>query len=116
MKGLVRLANKHKQRTSDTNIEKAIKYVLETNQIRYIPQYKIGPYFADFYLPDFKLVVECDGDYWHKKPRVVRHGMKRDIFIKSRGYKIVHLLGSDILRGPSEALRKSLQNLRQGEM
>lgn len=112
MKGLIRVANRRKQKTSNTNIEKAIKYVLETNKIRYIPQYPIGPYSADFYLPDYKLVVECDGDYWHKKPRVIRHGIRRDIFIKSHGYRIVHLLGSDILRGPAEALRRSLQNLR----
>lgn len=113
IKGLVRMATRRKQKTSNTNIEKAIKYVLETNQIRYLPQYKIGPYSADFYLPDYKLVVECDGDYWHTKPRIIRHGIRRDAFIRSKGYKIVHLLGSDILRGPSEALRRSLQNLRK---
>jgi len=48
-----------------TSIEKKTAYILDTNDIKYIPQFKIENYSYDFFLPDYNVLIECDGDYWH---------------------------------------------------
>jgi len=37
----------------------------EENNIINIPQYKYKGYFFDFYLLEYNILIECDGDYWH---------------------------------------------------
>lgn len=39
--------------------------VLESLQIKYIHQYQIASKIFDFYLPEYRLLIEVDGDYWH---------------------------------------------------
>jgi len=57
------------QKVKETDIEIKTKEILEKNSIQYEQQFKIKNIcIADFYLPDFKLAIFCDGDYWHKFP------------------------------------------------
>jgi G:T-mismatch repair DNA endonuclease (very short patch repair protein) len=55
-------ANKAKK---DTKIEIIVKEVLDKLDINYKKNYRCGRYIFDFYLKDHKLVIECQGDYWH---------------------------------------------------
>ena len=51
----------------ETLIETKIRLYLEKNHIKYI-QYdrvQIYPKELDFYLPDYKIGIECNGIYWH---------------------------------------------------
>lgn len=47
------------------NLEKYFASILDEMEIFYLPQYQIGLYFADFFLPEYNLVILVDGDYWH---------------------------------------------------
>lgn len=38
---------------------------LEKEHIRYFPNYKIGKYRVDFFLPDMKRIIEIDGELFH---------------------------------------------------
>lgn len=38
---------------------------LEKENIKYIPNYKIGKYKVDFFLPNLKRIVEIDGELYH---------------------------------------------------
>lgn len=38
---------------------------LEKEHIRYFPNYKIGKYRVDFFLPDMKRIIEIDGEIFH---------------------------------------------------
>ena len=70
-----------------TCIEKEFeKYLLEKG-IDFEFQKRIGKYWVDFYLPSRNLIVELDGNYWHKKPNA-----KRDLFIKNQGFNLKHIL------------------------
>lgn len=48
-----------------TSIEKKTAHILNTQNIKYIPQYKLENYSYDFFLPEYIILIECDGDYWH---------------------------------------------------
>ena len=49
-----------------TDVEKQVEKWLKSKNVLYKKQFKIGGYFADFYIPESNEVIECDGAYWHK--------------------------------------------------
>lgn len=60
-------------KTAETSIEKIIKNILNKNKIKFKKsfyiylnekEYKI----YDFYLPEYNMLIEADGDYWHGNP------------------------------------------------
>lgn len=55
------------ERNMETSIEYKIRLLLEKHNIRYEQhvRYIISPRELDFYLPDYKIAIECNGIYWH---------------------------------------------------
>ena len=55
----------------DTSIELKVQNQLDEMGIKYIKQKVVHDskrcYILDFYIPSLKLVIECNGDYWHRK-------------------------------------------------
>ena len=49
-----------------TSIEAKVESYLKELRIDYIFQYPILRYNVDFAIPSLKIVIECDGIYWHK--------------------------------------------------
>ena len=49
--------------------------------------------FIDWFLPDYKLAIECDGEYWHKDKQKEK---QRDEIVKRNGFQILHLVGNMI--------------------
>jgi len=88
-----------------TDIEIAMSEVLTRLGYRYYEQYELFPYIVDFYLPEFKIVIEADGDVWHAYQR----DRKRDIDLMSR-YKVrvLHFWDEAIKKRP-ECITKSIQ-------
>lgn len=103
--------------SKNTKIELKVKDILELNDISYIHQYdKIKSFYVDFYLPDFNLVIEVDGDYWHANPKkynsddLIKYPGNRVVTaqsvwdkdtnrlneIKKYGYNVCRIFGSDI--------------------
>ncbi|MBC8428413.1 hypothetical protein H8D04_00875 [bacterium] len=123
-----KLKNKIPGGSKNTKIELKVKDILESNGINYIHQYdKIKSYFVDFYLPDFNLVFEVDGDYWHANPNkynsneLIKYPGNRVVTaqsvwdkdnirldeIKKCGYNVCRIFGSDITE---ENVLKLIQN------
>ena len=94
--------------------------ILESLNILYIEE-KIIKYFSfDFYLPDYNLYLEVDGDYFHSNPRSYPDGPKtktqkvnytRDIaknnFCRKKNLKLMRFWEYDILKG-TEAISEKL--------
>jgi G:T-mismatch repair DNA endonuclease (very short patch repair protein) len=79
-------ANKLFSRSKDTSIELLVKEYLNTKNIIFIQQYDVvDKLYADFYLPEYNLIFECYGDYWHANPRTYNP----DDIIKYPGQYIV---------------------------
>jgi very-short-patch-repair endonuclease len=109
---------KHKEYGTSKLEEKFAKEFLDKLGVKYIYQYKaesIGRYF-DFYLPEVRLIIEVDGDYYHaygkireemspmqkKNTRVDEHKNKWALM---HGIPILRIWEHDINKNPSEVMR-----------
>ena len=61
-----------------------------------IPQLKVGRYRIDLAFPDKMIAIECDGKEWHSRYEQKEHDNKKDEFLKSVGWKVFRVTGSDI--------------------
>ena len=57
------------RRKEDTHQERIVAGCLIDLGVRYADQYEFDPYTVDFYIRDFKMVIEADGVYGHFKKR-----------------------------------------------
>lgn len=67
---ITRLNDAMIQTKKPTKIENKIECFLKDNDIKYIKNKRFDVFIFDFYLNDFNLVIECDGDYWHANPKI----------------------------------------------
>lgn len=79
----------------ETNIEKIVREALQKRNIKFIEQYpmKVG-FIGDFFLPDYNIIIEADGERWHTDKKRERF---RDYMISRIGIKVVHFKGDDII-------------------
>jgi len=59
-------------KSKNTKPELLFKNILEELNLKFEQQKSIGKYKCDFYIPDYKLIVEIDGDYWHANPSLFK--------------------------------------------
>jgi very-short-patch-repair endonuclease len=91
-----------------TNIEKVIENYLKSKNIRYKYSFILEKRQFDFLLIDKRIIIECDGDYWHANPkfypqpkdwqieRIKIDRVKNEI-AKENGYTIIRFWEDDIL-------------------
>jgi len=74
-----------------SRFDKKVRSLLEYNGKNYIQQFFVGNRRVDFYLPEYKLFLECDPPWYHNDPMRER---KRDLEILSQypDHKICHLI------------------------
>jgi len=88
-----------------TDIEVIMADALKKNNIIFVEQFPIRGkygYIADFYLPDSKTIIECDGEQWHDKKR----DNKRDAVLRKLEYKIMRFTGTEIRTDIDTCLNK----------
>jgi very-short-patch-repair endonuclease len=90
-------------------------YVLKKLGYKYVAQYRVATKYYDFYIPDYKLLIEVDGDYWHgntKKPlNDMQKKNKINDFIKDKiallnNLGIIRFTEKDIRNNPKKCLRE----------
>ena len=61
--------------------------------VKFRRQFSIGPYIADFYCHELKLVIELDGDQHlaHKE-----YDRMRDSFLENSGYTVIRFSNAEI--------------------
>ncbi|GLO66126.1 PDDEXK family nuclease [Oceanobacillus kimchii] len=60
---------------TETDPEKTVRRWLESNDIKYVQEYPFyKKYFIDFFLPEHKVAIEVNGDYWHANPTIYGDG------------------------------------------
>lgn len=63
-----RMKSLQSQDRLDTKIQLKVNQMLENNYIEYIREYNVEYYSIDNYLPQYNLMIEVMGDYWHGNP------------------------------------------------
>jgi very-short-patch-repair endonuclease len=86
--------------TGMSSIEAKVKEQLDELGVRYIQQKEVCDgnkvYYLDFYLPDYKLVVECNGDYWHNLPNRKQRDKDLENFVKRTNHNIIFIWEHEI--------------------
>jgi len=80
-------------------------------------QVTIGEYIADFYVPQYKIVVEIDGGY-HLQPNQIEEDRKRQDWLEANGYKVIRFMNEECLNDiekVKEILVNELQVLKSKE-
>lgn len=108
----------------ESNLEIKFKNILNELSINYIFQYPICGYMFDFYLKDFDIIIEIDGDFWHCNPNIhptpiyesqkltIKNDIhKNNICLKS-GIKLIRIWEDDINHNLDEVVNK-LKNIIQ---
>lgn len=70
----------------ETSIETSISDLLDDLNIKYKKQYRVEEKIADFMLPEHRIIIECDGLYWHSDAVIkdkCYHARKRKIYIRN---------------------------------
>jgi very-short-patch-repair endonuclease len=90
------------QKKKDSKLELDFKKFLNTNNIYYEHQYIInddlytGSWTYDFYIPSLNLLVEMDGEYWHKKPETINRDIIKNKLAKKFNFLLLRISDSDI--------------------
>ena len=109
----------------ETKIEKAIARELSKRNIIFISQYSIDKSFVcDFALPKYKIIIECDGDYWHANPKLysklnkiqkrkVKIDKFKDEYLKRNGWKVLRFFESNIKKSPNECINMVEEQIKK---
>ena len=83
-----------------SKLEEIVLKQLEYYNVKYIRQKIIGDkdnfYIIDFYLPQFEIVLEINGEYWHNLPDKIERDNKLKQFVESHNKKIVFIWECEI--------------------
>lgn len=114
--------NAKKMSKKMTAPEKALNKILKELKVNFEPQKIVGPKIYDFYIIDYNLLVEVDGDYWHANPalylegdqnavqkRNVKNDRFKDVLASGRGFGLIRIWESD-LKNDCAGVKKMLKN------
>lgn len=81
-----------------TSIERLMAEAFENLGMSFEFEFLVGnKFFCDFAFPESKIIVECDGYYWHSTERRKKLDQSKDAYLKACGFKVIRLTEKDIL-------------------
>ncbi|WP_163580362.1 DUF559 domain-containing protein [Gracilibacillus saliphilus] len=91
-----------------TQIEKIMERYLNEINVNYKYSFILEKRQYDFHLMDFKVIIECDGDYWHANPKYypnpenwqierIRIDKEKNEIAKNNGFQIARFREDDII-------------------
>ena len=96
-----------KMPNKETSIEKEIERELKKRKIKYRKQEALCKIsVVDFYLPELKTVIYCDGDYWHRLPGCKEKDERQNKVLKDEGYKVFRFWESEIHKSSKNCIDK----------
>lgn len=104
-----------------TKPELMLADMLRLMNVKFIDQFPLPRMYCDFFLPDYNMIVEVDGDYWHANPSLFaptdligkKKTMAQEIWardaertnkIQSLGYKVMRIWSSDLKKTTAQQL------------
>ena len=71
--------------------------------MRITPDYR-ERYRPDFYLPDYNIIIEVFGTYWHTREGMYEHDLVKAITYTASGYKFIVLTDQEVIHNVREAV------------
>ena len=75
--------------SSPTSIEVKIWNYLSSLNVIFFRNYNVGRYFIDAAIPEGKIAVEADGDYWHRNRKEL--DTNKDKYLLKKGWTVIRL-------------------------
>lgn len=94
-----------------TDIELAMAKALKSARIKYqeqVPMY--GRWVVDFVIPSRKLVVLCDGKYWHNRPKVKAKDRGQTNYLRKCGWSVLRFTCEEIKKSMDDCLAQVLSH------
>ena len=96
-----------KMKDTDTKIEQKIEKELKRRNIYYqkqVPLCKVT--IVDFYLPQTRIVIYCDGDYWHSKEKVKNRDANQDFILTFNRFNVYRFTETQINKSAKKCINK----------
>lgn len=104
-KNFITLRKDGKLGNKDTSIERLVENQLLFNNILYIKQFAYEFGVADFWLPEYNIIIECDGDYWHSLPNRKERDIRNTKYLESNDFVVFRFTETQIKESPETCLR-----------
>lgn len=103
---------KSRQKTKETHIEKLMRYALENTSLIFEEQTPLcNITIVDFYIPDYRIAIYCDGDYWHSFPERQKRDKEQNETLQAKGYTVFRFKEKDILADANDCLNTIIRHL-----
>jgi very-short-patch-repair endonuclease len=97
--------------------EKIMNQILHSLNMNFIEQKHFGTFTVDFFIPSKKLVIFCDGDYWHANPKFYtkfdknqqkkkRLDLEHNKTLRKEGYKYLRFWEDDVKNNKNYVINK----------
>jgi len=102
------LWNNERMPRKDTSIERKIEGLLKELKLSFKKQKIIADCrtIVDFYIPEQRVVIYCDGDYWHSRPESRKRDITQDFLLMINRYNLLRLKESEINNNLSQCRKK----------
>lgn len=112
-KGVIEHLTK-RQLKQDTGIELKMKAILESRNILFQHPYKFNDKFlCDFSLPEYKIIIECDGDYWHNREDIKKRDYAKNQYITTCNWTILRFWEHEINGNLDHCLNKIIFEMKR---
>ena len=93
----------------ETSIEALVRRQLQKKSILFQQEARIGKYYADFLVLNQKLIIECDGEYWHRSDFAKKRDLRKDKFLTLKGYNIHRFTEKEIKESKGNCVGRLFQ-------
>lgn len=88
-----------------TNIEKKMYEMLNSNRIKFTEQtVMFDKFMVDFFIEQHKIIIQCDGVYWHERKKTKDRDRGQDAYLAKAGYIVIRFTDNQILEHPDSCL------------
>jgi very-short-patch-repair endonuclease len=103
---------RRKLRKNPTKAEKVFWIAVRNKKLnfRFVRQYSVGKYIADFCCPEKKLIIEIDG-ITHSDDRVIKNDLLKEKFLIASGFKVIRYSNRQVLNSLEAVINDLLSNL-----
>lgn len=122
-KSIIEKITSHKIPFVGTSIERLLAKEMHEKKLPFEEQFNMDDKFVfDFAIPKSRLLIECDGDYWHANPKIYeRSNMEnldkrqrmnivrdkvKDKYAKDRGWYVLRFFESEIKKNPTKCVNR----------
>lgn len=99
---------------ANTSIELKVRQWLDNLNIPYEQQVLTEGICRPDFLLENKLIIECDGDFWHSSPNAKTRDAKKELLLGFKGYTILRLTETDINKHSRRCINRIKELIENG--